>query len=127
MEMDAITSIVGLVAVLAPAAWGLARLVASDGSNGTFLRANPDLGWPRGVQEDDDVKWRWDRPQVTAPVRQPVTVAIGLARPPVVPLEAAPLRLAAPALPARPNPEPDAEIVETGVTAVRVTRVRRGR
>ena len=123
LSMDPVTSIVGLVVVLTPAAWVVARLVHSDGSNGTFLRAHPDLGWPHGVQEDDDVHWHWERESAPR-VLQPASAMAAAGRPPVTPMEASPLRLA-PVAPRETLGEPDADIIEADVPSVSVAPVRR--
>ena len=119
--MDAVTSIVGLVVVLAPAAWGLAQLMSNDGGfRGTFLQLNPDLGWPHGVQEDDDFHWRWDRKSESRLGQR----SSGVAGPPVRPVEAATLRLA---MPQQLSDSTDGigEIVDWDVTPIPVTRVER--
>ena len=47
-----------------------ALAVAASGSSiqtfGGMFRA-PGLGWPSGVQEDDDLQWSWSATKATAP------------------------------------------------------------
>ncbi len=119
--MDPITTIAGVVAVVAPAAWALSRLLTVEGFGGTFLRPNVDLGWPHGVQEDDDVHWHWDRPD--EPRLGP---AIGRApgRPPVRPAVASPLLIQGPTAKRTGSPG-EGEILERGVSAIDVRPVRR--
>ena len=119
--MDPITTIAGVVAAIAPAAWALSRLVKYDGFGGTFLRPNVDLGWPRGVQEDDDVTWHWDRP-VEAPLL-PAGAAVAPS-PPVRPSVVSPLALE-PLAPEPADMGEDGEIMELGVGAIDVRPVRR--
>jgi hypothetical protein len=35
-----------------------------------FVGYRPDLGWPRGVQEDDDVRWNWRGSAAGSPPNQ---------------------------------------------------------
>ncbi len=44
------------------------RITFSFGAG--FLGYRSDMGWPQGVQEDDDVHWRW-RPADSGQVNQP--------------------------------------------------------
>ena len=118
--MDPITTIAGVVAAIAPAAWALTRLLKFDGFGGTFLRPNVDLGWPRGVQEDDDVTWHWDRPEEA----RLLPAATHAPSPPVRPSVASPLQLGA--VPPEPMDQREVgEIVEWGVAAIDVDAVRR--
>jgi hypothetical protein len=41
---------------------------------GGMFRA-PALGWPSGVQEDDDLQWSWSPSKAIAPARRPSSVA----------------------------------------------------
>lgn len=70
--VDAVFSLVLMLACAAPiglgAAWFASR---GPGALGGFFRpaGSPDLGWPRGVQEEDAPTWNWgDRvPPATRP------------------------------------------------------------
>jgi hypothetical protein len=119
--LDPITTIAGVVAAIAPAAWALSRLVKYDGFGGTFLGPNLELGWPRGVQEDDDVTWHWDRP-AEGPLL-PAVAAVAPS-PPVRPSVVSALALE-PLPPQRADMREDGEITELGVGAVDVRPVRR--
>ena len=57
--------VVGLAAILRSID---RRITFSFGAG--FLGYRPDMGWPQGVQEDDDVHWRW-RPADSGHVNQP--------------------------------------------------------
>jgi hypothetical protein len=118
--MDTLTSFAALIACVAAAGWVLTRLVPPERFVGSFLRFDPDLGWPRGVQEDDDLKWRWDRSSDSPAAQRPRGSG---AKPPVRPEEVARLQL--PML-ERPDREPSAAtIVDWGVTPVAVAPVER--
>ncbi len=60
MTLDGLLSVALLLALAAPiglaAAWFTNQ---GPGALAGFFRADPGLGWPRGVQEDDDVTWNW--------------------------------------------------------------------
>jgi hypothetical protein len=50
--------IAGVSAVIAIVACRFSRRASISIGDG-FMPFDSDLGWPRGVQEDDDVHWRW--------------------------------------------------------------------
>ncbi|HEU4571975.1 MAG TPA: hypothetical protein VFR93_04765 [Candidatus Limnocylindrales bacterium] len=58
---------VGLVAIARETRFG-DRLPGSFGEG--FLRFRRD-GWPRGVQEDDDARWRWSSDGTAGPPPDP--------------------------------------------------------
>jgi hypothetical protein len=67
-------STVGVVALLVGAvaviAWAIH--VAGPPRLSELFRF-PQLGWPQGVQEDDDLHWEWRRPaRVPGPATEPV-------------------------------------------------------
>jgi hypothetical protein len=81
VELELELAIIVAIAVAASFVAGDARVVVVVGSLGFaaigirridrrvtfsfgegFIGYRADLGWPRGVQEDDDVRWNWGRP-----------------------------------------------------------------
>ncbi|HET7728013.1 MAG TPA: hypothetical protein VFK54_11895 [Candidatus Limnocylindrales bacterium] len=67
--VDLIGGVAGVVAVAFAASW-----LAAGGSNALagLVAGWREPGWPRGVQEEDDVRWTWRSPEsAEAPVASP--------------------------------------------------------
>ena len=64
---------VGWIVVLLIAAGlaGIVRLVARGPEIIGDMWYAPPMGWPPGVQEDDDLQWRWPRDGVGSPPGAP--------------------------------------------------------
>jgi len=58
--LELLGALAGIAAVAALGSW-----FASGGANALAALVTPwrEPGWPRGVQEDDDVRWDWRRPR----------------------------------------------------------------
>jgi hypothetical protein len=76
--VDVISAAVVLLALGAPLGLATAWFVSHGaGAIAQLFGPQPPMGWPRGVQEDDDFQWHWPGRMAPPPVPHPAAHATG--------------------------------------------------